>query len=99
VPGAPGVFTLRITDIDSQGGIASVAGLGIPSEAIVRLVGSNLHILDIRTTGALAITTVFADESHDGRLKAVHSRSDYAGGAAGPPEVSQFYGDCATGTD
>lgn len=97
-----GVFTLTIADIDAQEGTARTVGLGAPAEVTVKLAGSNLHILDIRPTGALAITTVFAEESHDGRLKAVHSRSDYVGGAgrgvAGPPSVSQYYGDCEAGS-
>ena len=96
------VFTLTIIDIDAQEGTAQVIGLGAPAHVTVKLAGANLHFLDIRLTGALAITTVFSEESHDRRLKAVHSRSDYVGsgfpGASGPPAVSQYYGDCEVGT-
>ena len=78
-----------------------MVGLGAAAHVTVKLAGSNLHFLDIRSTGALAITTVFSAESHDGRLKAVHSRSEYVGsavrGAADPPDVSQYYGDCEVG--
>lgn len=91
------VFTVRFSQVDTQEGTANAVGLGEPAEVTVRLVGSNLHLLDIRTNGALAVTTIFAEESHDGRLKAVHSRSEYAGVAgrgAPAPEVSQYYGDC-----
>ena len=96
-----GIFTLNITEIDVQEGTARAVGLGAPAEVTVKLAGANLHILDMRPNGALAITTVFAEESHDGRLKAVHSRSEYvngpAPGAAAPPSVSQYYGDCEAG--
>ncbi len=94
VPNDTNTFVLTLTEIDSQGGTAMAAGLGATSEVTVRLVGSNLHFLDIRPIGSLAVTTVFSEESHDARLKAVHSRSDYAGGP-GAPMVSQYYGDCA----
>ena len=46
----------------------------------------NLHVLDVRPDGALTVTTVFAQESREGRLKAVHSRI---------PDSSQYYGDCS----
>ena len=90
------VFTLSIIDIDTQDGTAEVIGLGAPAHVTVKLAGANLHFLDIRLTGALAITTVFSEQSRDGRLKAVHSRSDYLGGRGGgdSPSVSQYYGDC-----
>jgi len=97
VPKGANVFTLTISRIDTQEGTADAVGLGAPTDVTVKLAGSNLHILDIRPNGALAITTVFADESHDGRLKAVHSRSEYPAsgpGAGATPAVSQFYGDC-----
>jgi hypothetical protein len=95
-PAAPGTFTLNISGIDVLEGTAESVGLGAPSDVTVKLVGSNLHVLDIRQNGALAVTTVFADESRDGRFKAVHSRSEFppSGPGASGPEVSQWYGDC-----
>ena|SRR5579862_7566610 len=81
-------LTLIVTNIDAQEGTAQIAGAGAPRDVTVRLLGSNLHILDIRPDGALTITTVFAQESHDGRYKAVHSQV---------PDVSQYYGDCEVG--
>ncbi|MEQ1757055.1 MAG: hypothetical protein ABL986_01970 [Vicinamibacterales bacterium] len=96
-----GATTMRLSEVDAQGGTAIAAGLGETAEVTVRLVGSNLHFLDIRPSGALAVTTVFSEVSHDGRLKAVQSRSEYGGtrggGTAGPPAVSQHYGDCEIG--
>lgn len=93
-------FTLKFFQVDASDATANAVGLGDTSEVIVRLVGDNLHFLDVRPNGALAITTVFDQETHDGRLKAVHSRSEFFSGGdanAAPPQVSQWYGDCATG--
>ena len=45
--------------------------------------------------------TVFARESHGGRLQAVYSRAGYVDNRAGvpaPPTMSQFYGDCEIGS-
>jgi hypothetical protein len=98
----PEVFTLRFLQVEVGEGTANALGLGSPVEVNVRLVGGNLHFLDIRSNGALAVTTVFDTESRPGHLKAVHSRSEFAPttpfGEAGPPDVSQFYGDCEPGT-
>jgi hypothetical protein len=96
VASRPNPFTLTITHIDTQEGTGQATGLGAPAEVTVKLVGANLHILDIRQNGALGITTIFGDETQNGRLKAVHSRSEYASGrgAAGAPAVAQYYGDC-----
>ena len=73
VNSATAALTLAITSIDAQEG---TAGSRTPdcTETRVKLAGSNLHVLDIRPDGALTVTTVFAQESREGRLKAVHSR-------------------------
>lgn len=91
------VAAIKFTHINVGEGTAEVSGLGQPAEVTARLVGNNLHLLDIRTNGDLAVTTVFPDETTEGRLKAVQSRSQYntaAGGTTGPA-ATQFYGDCA----
>jgi hypothetical protein len=47
--------------------------------------------------GGLTVITVFAKETHDGRLQAVYSHAAYVqnGPAATPnPEATQYYGDC-----
>jgi len=80
------VLTLAITSIDAQEETARIADAGMYRDAAVKLAGSNLHVLDVRPDGALTVTTVFAQESREGRLKAVHSRV---------PDSSQYYGDCA----
>jgi hypothetical protein len=86
VNSATAPLTLAITNIDSQEETARIADAGLYRDAAVKLAGSNLHVLDVRPDGALTVTTVFAQESREGRLKAVHSRV---------PDSSQYYGDCA----
>ena len=56
----------------------------------VKLVGSNLHFLDVAIDGGLIVMTVFAKEMHDARLQAVYSRAAY-------PEWAQYAGDCEAG--
>src|SRR5689334_13891635 len=53
-------FTLTVAKIDVQEGTGVAVGLGGTTEVTVKLVGANLHILDIRSNGALAVTTVFS---------------------------------------
>ena len=53
----------------------------------MKLVGSNLHFLNVGIDGGLIVVTVFAKETHDGRLQAVYSRAAY-------PEAAQYMGDC-----
>ena len=99
VKNASDPFVLTLTDIDAQEGTAQAAGLGALAHVTVKLAGANLHFLDIRPAGSLAITTVFSQESRNGRLKAVHSRTDYLGmpGFPAEPTMSQYYGDCEVG--
>jgi hypothetical protein len=92
---------LTAFDIDTQGGTAEMTGgnLRAPIRVTVKLAGSTLHFLDIGLDGAVGLLTVFARESHDGRLLAVYSRASYVenGGAPDPPIMSQYYGDCEAG--
>jgi hypothetical protein len=53
----------------------------------VKLVGSNLHFLDVGIDGGLIVVTVFAKETHGGRLQGVYSRAAF-------PEAAQYMGDC-----
>jgi hypothetical protein len=79
---------ITIEQIDVQGGTANiVTGFRRGDDVNVRLVGSNLHFLDVGPDGALGVVTVFAQETQDGRLQAVYSRAAY-------PEAAQYYGDC-----
>jgi len=89
--------SITFTNIDVEDGTAD-AGAGFNSEdIIVKLAGSTLHFLDIALDGTLGVITVFARETHDGRLQAVYSRTAYVTGrgGSGAPEAAQFYGDCA----
>jgi hypothetical protein len=93
---------LTAFDIDTQDGTAEVTGgnLRATTRVTVKLAGSTLHFLDMGLDGAVGLLTVFARESHDGRLLAVYSRASYVdngGGAPDPPLMSQFYGDCEAG--
>jgi hypothetical protein len=93
---------LTAFDIDTQDGTAEVTGgnLRAPIRVTVKLAGSTLHFLDMGLDGAVGLLTVFARESHDGRLLAVYSRASYVenGGAApDPPIMSQYYCDCEAG--
>ena len=92
--------TVTIFNINAQDGTAEI-GRGLFREAdnvIVKLAGSTLHFLDIGLNGDLDILTVFAREIRDHRLQAVYSRTSYVErgfGAAAPPAMAQYYGDCA----
>ena len=87
-PGKPVDATMTIENIDADEGTAEFAGFFRRGDAVnVKLVGSNLHFLDVGIDGALTVVTVFAKETHDGRLQAVYSRAAY-------PDAAQYIGDC-----
>jgi hypothetical protein len=83
------------TQESSARAIYSTAG---PEPIVAQLSGANLHFVDIRPSGSLTITTVFAQESHPMKLKAVYTQTDYLPieipGFATAPEVSQRFGEC-----
>jgi hypothetical protein len=94
---------LAVYDIDTQDGSAEMTGGALRSatRVTVKLAGSTLHFLDIGLDGAAGLLTVFARESHDGRLQAVFSRVSYSENGFGAPEapiMSQYYGDCEVGS-
>jgi hypothetical protein len=79
---------VSIDRIDAEEGTAQVAGfLRRDEDVTVKLVGSNMHFFNVGIDGGLSIVTVFAKETHDGRLQAVYSRAAY-------PEAAQYMGDC-----
>jgi hypothetical protein len=92
------VLTFVIDQIDVGEGSARMVGVSSGQHVTASLSGSNLHIMDLRSSGSLTITTVFAQETKDGKLKAVHTRTDYlrysVPGFVSQPEVSQHYGEC-----
>jgi hypothetical protein len=100
----PAATVLNVFNIDAQDGSAEMNGGALrraPDHVTVKLAGSTLHFLDIGLDGAAGLLTVFARESHDGRLQAVYSRASYVEngfGASEPPIMSQFYGDCEVGS-
>jgi hypothetical protein len=90
----PNGATVTITNIDVQDGTAEIGGSFRGGENVnVKLAGSTLHFLDIALNGSLTVITVFAKETHDGRLQAVYSHAAYVQNAA-TPEATQYYGDC-----
>jgi hypothetical protein len=79
---------VSVDKIDLEEGTAEVVGFFQRDEDItVKLVGANLHFFSVAIDGGLTIVTVFAKETHDGRLQAVYSRAAY-------PDAVQFTGDC-----
>ena len=94
----PNGATVTINNIDVQDGTAEIGGFFREGENVnVKLAGSTLHFLDIALNGSLTVVTVFAKETHDGRLQAVYSHAAYTPsgpGATVTPEGTQYYGDC-----
>ena len=87
-PGKPLDPIVSVDKIDTEEGTAEFVGFFRRGDnVIVKLVGSNLHFLDVGIDGGLIVVTVFAKETHDGRLQAVYSRAAY-------PEAAQYAGDC-----
>ena len=94
----PNGAAVTIDKIDVQDGTAEIAGFFRGGDNVnVKLAGSTLHFLDIALNGSFTVITVFAKETHDGRLEAVYSRTAFVQngpGATASPEAAQYYGDC-----
>jgi hypothetical protein len=93
------VLTFQIDEIDVQEATARFVPLAsAPEHIVARLSGANLYFLDIRPTGSLSVTTVFAQESRAGKLKAVYMRTDFLSvsvpGFVEAPAAAQYYGEC-----
>jgi hypothetical protein len=93
--------TLRVEihAIDTRDGSAVLGGAPESASFLVaQLSGWTLHFVQTTATGGLAVTSVFARQSRDGKLKAVHSRSSYlptgAQDALTEPDAQQYYGEC-----
>jgi hypothetical protein len=97
----PNGATVTINNIDVQDGTAEMGGFLREGDNVnVKLAGSTLHFLDIALNGSLTVISVFAKETHDGRLQAVYSHAAYLPtglGAMAAPEGTQYYGDCEPG--
>ena len=65
-------------------------------EIIVRLSAGTLHLVQSSSGGPLYVTTVFPEQTPDGKLKAVHTRHEFTAlslpGFTSRPE--QYYGAC-----
>ena len=91
-------FRFQIEDIDTNAGSA-VVRLGAASTAIVaRAAGPNVHFIDHRSEGSMAMTTVLAGGGRATMFRAIHSRTDYRAydgpGFASVPQAEQLYGYC-----
>lgn len=92
---------LQFDMIDVDGGTARAAGALVGSAGAIDITvqrsGRYLHFLQIFRTGPLYTTTIFEQESHAGKRKAVHTRHEYMDislpGFTSKPE--QYYGECA----
>ena len=88
---------LSIGDIDVSDGTAEVTGTAGKAYVSAVLSGWSLYFVE-NAVGQLNVTTVFAQESAPGKLKAVHSRHGYlqmqVGRFISEPSVSQNYGEC-----
>jgi hypothetical protein len=87
-----------IEDIDTVDGSARFVDPKGDADVIAKLFAWSLHFLETIPGGAINVTTVFAQESRDGKLRAVHSRADYppaADARAADISAIQFYGECA----
>ncbi len=82
--------------IDADQGTARVIGAFGPSDIIVRFSLGALHFVQAFREGPLYATTIFPQESRDGKFKAVHTRHEFTEvrlpGFTSRPE--QYYGEC-----
>jgi len=95
-------LSMQFDAIDTQDGTANVVDVTSSSAGAphitVRLLGDNLHFLAMNVSGAVYLTTVFADKESrsGGSFKAVHTRHEFTPvrltGWTSRPE--QYYGYC-----
>ena len=94
-----GKLSVQFIEINTDEGSARMAGGFGTYDIIVRLSPGALHFIQAFRDGPLYTTTIFDKESRDGKLKAVHTRHEYADvalpGFTSKPE--QYYGECALG--
>jgi hypothetical protein len=90
-------FEAAFFDIDVESGTAEAEGRFGASYIIVRYAEGYLHFMQTLNSGPLYLTTVLAQPTTDGRLKAVHTRHEYTRvslpGFTSRPEM--YLGDCA----
>jgi hypothetical protein len=98
---APATLELSFDQIDARQGTAESTTRFGASYIIARLAGDYLHLIQMIDIGPLYVTTVIAGEMPDGRLRAVHTRHEFA--ASSYPEFRErpklYLGDCVAGRD
>ena len=94
-----GKLSVQFIEINTDEGTARMVGGFGTYDIIVRLSQGALHFVQAFRDGPLYVTTIFDKESRDGKLKAVHTRHEYADvslpGFTSKPE--QYYGECGVG--
>jgi hypothetical protein len=92
----PATLRLAFEAINTDEGTATGAGEMGRSDIIAKLSSTGLHFIQMFRDGPLYVTTVFVQESHPGKFKAVHTRHEENGvripGFTSSPE--QYYGEC-----
>jgi hypothetical protein len=95
----PATLRMVFDAINTDEGTAAAAGQMGRSDIIAKLSATGLHFIQMFRDGPLYVTTVFAQESHPGKFKAVHTRHEENGvripGFTSSPE--QYYGECEVG--
>jgi hypothetical protein len=90
-------FSAAFFDIDVESGTAEAEGRFGASYIIVRYAEGYLHFMQTLNSGPLYMTTILAQPTTDGRLKAVHTRHEYTQvslpGFTSRPEM--YLGDCS----
>jgi hypothetical protein len=93
--------TVAFSNVNIDEGTADAGGdLGGSSFIVVRQSTDYLHLMQSHSGGQLYTTTVFARETKEGRLMAVHTRHEYTDvrlpGYTSRPEM--YLGDCTVGS-
>jgi hypothetical protein len=90
-------YSAAFFDIDVESGTAEAEGQFGASYIIVRYAEGYLHFMQTLSAGPIYLTTILAQPSADGRLKAVHTRHEYTQvslpGYTSRPE--SYLGDCS----
>lgn len=91
------VLDARYSAVNVEEGSAQADSRYGTSYIVVRYSHDYLHLMQISDVGPLFVTTVIAQETIDGRMKAIHTRHNYA--ASSYPEFAErpemYVGDCA----
>jgi hypothetical protein len=89
--------TAAFFDIDIDGGTAEAEGRFGASFIVVRQAHTYLHFMQMLTNGPLYLTTILAEPTTDGKLKAIHTRHEFSPtkvpGFTSRPEM--YLGECS----